>query len=350
MNAPSSRRRLGLRGAAISAIAAAALGLVLAGPAAAQSKPLKPVTLVVEWIGYQPQHFGFWLARDLGYYADEGLDVTIKGSRGSGQVLQIMAGGGAEFSNVAASTFTQAQGKAPLPMKMVALWGQKDILSVAYFQSTGIKSVKDFEGRTIGMVPGSMVHLIWPAFVKAAGIDPAKVKVQNWDFRSYYGIWAAKKVDISGNMASGTSIPYMFKKRYGETVEQVVISDYLPILGPGVMVRDETIEKDPEMVRAFVKATQRAWDYLRDKPAEATLEAGKIVSKHYEKIDPPDELAKGALQVIPSHMSIPETKGKPLGWMSPETWTKMVDLLAEFDKNMTRKPAVSELMTNRFVE
>ncbi len=331
-------------------VSAAVLGLVLAAPVSAQDKALKKVTLVVEWIGYQPQHFGFWIAKDRGWYADAGLDVTIRGSRGSGQVLQIMSGNGAEFSNVAASTFTQAMGKSKLPLKMVALWGQKDILSVAYFESTGIKSVKDFEGRRMGIVPGSMSHLIWPAFVKAAKIDPGKVKMLHWDWRSYFGIWAAKKVDISGNSALGVATPEMFKKKQGEIVKQVVFSDYLPILGPGVMVHNDTIAKDPGMVRAFVKATQRAWTYMRDDPDAATLEAAKIVSKHYEKIDPIPALASYAKEVVPGHMVSDATKGKPVGWMSPASWQKMVDLLASHDEKMTSKPAPADLMTNRFVE
>jgi len=261
-----------------------------------------------------------------------------------------MAGNGAEFSNVAASTFTQAMGKSKLPLKMVALWGQKDILSVAYFESTGIKSVKDFEGKRMGIVPGSMAHIIWPAFTKAAGIDASKVKLLHWDWRSFFGIWAAKKVDISANSALGIATPDMFKRKQGEIVKNVVFSDFLPILGPGVMVHDDTIAKNPDMVRAFVKATQKAWTYMRDDPDAATLEAAKIVSKNYEKIDPIPALASYAKEVVPGHMVSAATKGKPVGWMSPASWRKMVDLLASHDKKMTSKPALADLMTNRFAE
>lgn len=334
----------------IAAVAAAALGIIAAGTASADDKLLKKVTLVVEWIGYQPQHFGFWIAKDRGWYGEEGLDVSIKGSGGSGQVIQIMSGRGAEFSNVATTTLAQAMGKTRVPLKVVALWGQKDLLSVAYFESTGIKNVKDFEGRRMGIVPGSMAHLIWPAFTKATGIDAAKVDLLHWDFRSYYGIWAAKKVDISGNMALGTTAPDYFERKMGETVKQVVFSDYVPLMGPGVMVHDDTIAKDPAMVRAFVKATQRAWEYMRDKPDEAVLEAANIVSKNYDKIDPVPALASYAKEVVPGYMVSDSTKGQPIGWMNPDDWQKMIDLLAANDKQMTSRPAVSDLMTNKFVQ
>ncbi|MGE0426331.1 MAG: ABC transporter substrate-binding protein [Reyranellaceae bacterium] len=334
------------------AAAVGALAVAFTGAAMAQDKPaLKKATLVVEWIGYQPQHFGFWIAKERGWYADAGFDLEIKGTRGSAQVLQIMTGKGGDFSMVASSSYAQAMGgKSPLPLKIVAMWGQKDILSVAYFESTGIKTLHDFEGRTMGIVPGSMAHIIWPAFTKSVNIDASKVKLQNWDFRSYFGIWGAKKVDISGNSALGTTSPAMFKKRQNEIVKQVAFSHYLPLLGPAVMVHNDTIANDPESVRKFVKVTQRAWEYLRDKPKEATLEAAKIVFANYEKIDPVEDLAEYSLEVIPDYMVSDSTKGKPIGWMNPDDWKKMTALLKEHDPSMTSLPAVEDMMTNRFVE
>ena len=57
--------------------------------ALAAAPQLKPVTLVLEWTGIQPQHFGFWIAKQRGWYAKEGLDVTIKNSSGSTQAIGV---------------------------------------------------------------------------------------------------------------------------------------------------------------------------------------------------------------------------------------------------------------------
>ncbi len=163
--------------------AVAAIAWLALTPASwAQKAPLKPVTLVLEWTGFQPQHFGFWIARERGWYADEGLDVTIKSSGGSTQAMQIVTGGQAEFGNVAASSLTQAAGQGSVPLRMVALFGQKDSLSIAYFESSGIKTPKDLEGRKLGMVPGSVAFLLWPSFAKANGVDASRVEIKNWDF------------------------------------------------------------------------------------------------------------------------------------------------------------------------
>lgn len=322
--------------------------LALSGAAFAQKAPLKPVTLVLEWTGIQPQHFGFWIAKERGWYADEGLDVTIKSSSGSAQAMQLVTGGQAEFGNVAASSLVQAAGKGDLPLRMVALFGQKDSLSMAYFESSGIKTPKDLEGRKLGIVPGSVAYLLWPSFAKENGIDPAKVQLVNWDFRSYYGIFGAKQVDASGNFTLGSTGEWLFKQK-GEIVHQFVFSDYLPVLGSGVVVRTDLIQSNPDLIKHFVKATQRAWDYLEKDPKKAVPEAAAIVHQQFDETPPADILAEYAYEMIPGRMMSPATAGKPVGWSSPENWAAMIDLLKTYDDGMTRKPASSEVMTNDFL-
>jgi NitT/TauT family transport system substrate-binding protein len=329
-------------------IAACIALLVVSGTALAQKAPLQPVTLVLEWTGIQPQHFGFWIAKQRGWYAEEGLDVTIKSSGGSAQAMQLVTGGQAEFGNVAASSLVQAAGKGDLPLRMVALFGQKDSLSMAYFESSGIKAPKDLEGRKLGIVPGSVAHLLWPSFAKANSIDPAKVQLVNWDFRSYYGIFGAKQVDASGNFTLGSTGEWLFKQK-GEIVHQFVFSDYLPVLGSGIVVRTDLVKSNPDLIRHFVKATQRAWDYLEREPQKAVPEAAAIVHQQFDETPPADILSEYAYEMIPGRMLSPTTAGKPVGWSSTDDWSNMIDLLKTYDEDMTRKPNPADVMTNAFL-
>jgi NitT/TauT family transport system substrate-binding protein len=326
---------------------AVALGFS-AGSAAAQTPTRKPVTLVLEWTGYQPQHFGFWLAKDRGWYAAEGLDVAIKPSIGSAQAMQVLVSGQAEFGNVAAASLVSEIGKSGPILKMVALFGQRDSLSMAYFVSTGIKTPKDLEGRKMGLVPGSMAAILWPSFAQATGIDTSKVQVLSWDFRTYWGILAAKQVDVSGNFTLGSTGAAVFKKR-GEDVRQFVFSDHLPLLGSGIVVKSSVLEKEPEMVRKFVRATQRAWTYLRDEPKVAVPAAAAIIKREIEDAPAADLLAEYAYEMVPGQIVSAATAGKPVGWSPSEDWEKMIDLLKQYDPKMTRKPSVEEVMTNAVV-
>jgi NitT/TauT family transport system substrate-binding protein len=329
-------------------VATALLWIGMWHVALAAAPQLKPVTLVLEWTGIQPQHFGFWIAKQRGWYAKEGLDVTIKSSGGSAEAMQIVTGGQAQFGNVASSALVDAAGKSDLPLHMVALFGQRDSLSMAYFQSSGIKTPKDLEGRRLGIVPGSMAYILWPSFAKATGIDTSKVRVLDWNFRSYYGVFGAKQVDVSGNFTLGSTGSWLFKQK-GEIVHQFVFSDYLPLLGSGIFVRNDMISKDPDTIRGFVRATQKAWAYLENDPKHALPEAAAIVHKEFDETPPADVLAEYAYEVIPSRMESAASAGKPVGWSDPAEWTKMIDLLATDDPDVKRRPKVADVMTNDFL-
>jgi len=313
----------------------------------AQKAQLKPVTLVLEWTGFQPQHFGFWIAKERGWYADEGLDVTIKNSGGSTQAMQILTGGQAQFANVAASALVQAAGRGSAPLKMVAMFSQKDSMSMAYFESSGIKTPKNLEGRKMGLVPGSVAFLLWPSFAKANNIDISKVSIKSWDFRSYYGIFGAKQVDVAGNFTLGSTGEWLFKQR-GETVRQFVFSDSVPVLGTGIVVRGDLIKSDPDLIRHFVKATQRAWAYLATDSKSAVPEAAKIVHQQFDETPAPEIIAEYAYEMIPGRMLVAQP-GKPQGWSDPAEWSKMIDLLKTYDTEMTTTPTPGDVMTNDFL-
>lgn len=336
------------RAALLSGSAAVGLGALLPQPAHAQTKDLKPVTLVLEWTGFQPQHFGFWLAKSRGWYAAEGFDVSIKSSSGSAQAVQITSAGRAEFGNVASSALAEMAGTNLTPLRMVATFAQHDSLSIAYFESSGIKKPKDLEGRKIGIVPGSLADILWPSFAQATGIDPTKVELVSWDFRSYYGIFGAKKVDAAANFTIGSTGEYVFKSK-GETVHQFVLSDYLPLLGSGVVAHTDLLKSDPDMVKRFVRATQRGWALLEQQPKVAVPEAAAIIHAEFSETPAPDIIAQYAYELIPARMFPPLGKGKPVGWTSPDDWKKMIDLLAKSEKTMTRKLGPSDVMTNDFL-
>lgn len=330
-------------------IAAGALAIAVAlATASTAAQAQKKVTVVLDWIGTQPHHMGYWLAKDKGWFAEGGLDVTIQSGRGSGQVVQFVTAGTAQFGHASASALVQAVAKQNAPLKMVAVFAQKDITAIGYFESTGIKSPKDFEGRKLGVVAGTIQHLLLRSFAKAAGFDLAKVDVINTDLRLYNQQWIGKQFDVSGNYLVGTSTTLQYEAA-GEKVKALVLSDYLPLIGHGTIVQSEMIAKDPAAVGAFVKAAQRAWAYMIADPEKATLEAARIMAANIEKTDPPEVIAKFALEVVPSRMVSDSTRGKPVGWSEKKDWDAMIDVIAEFDR-FPRRPSFEELVENRFVQ
>jgi NitT/TauT family transport system substrate-binding protein len=329
-------------------LAQAAMGLLAPALSAAQGRPLQSVTVVLDWDGAQPQHMPYWLARERGWYAEQGLSVRIQPGRGSGQVAQLVAAGQAEFGQMTPVVLAQTVAKQKAPLKMVGVTFQRDTIALKYFKASGIKTPKDLEGRTVGLVPGTVNELLWGAFARAAGFDTEKVKVVGADFRTYASSFAAGQIEATNSLLGYHDNVRL--TRQGRAVGEFVYSDYLPMVGFGLVTSTRTLTERPELVRRMVRATQKAWDHLLRSPREAVAEAARIITRNVEGTsDAEDLIVEASLQVIPRLMRSKASDGKPPGWSHPGDWGKMVAVLEQQDR-LPRTPAVEELMTNRFVE
>jgi NitT/TauT family transport system substrate-binding protein len=317
-----------------------------ASPAASRSAP-QAVTIVLDWIDRNPQHMGFILAKERGWYAEEGLDVNLQSGRGSVQVLQLVTAGQSEFGLINGVTQVQAIAKQSVPVKMVGVVYQKDNLGLRYFEASGMKSLKDLEGRRVGLVTGSIQHLLWPAFAKASGIDANRVEVVNVDVQTYVQQWSAGQFDAA-NTGLGTYETVAFD-RQGRRVVEVTFAETLPLVGFGVVTPQKLIDERPAVVRGFMKASQRGWDYLIKSPREAINEAVAVIKQNDEDSRDADGIVEAANKMLPGFMQSASTEGKPPGWSNPSDWVDMIAVMQQVEP-LPRTPQVDELMTNQFVE
>jgi len=116
--------------------------------------------------------YPFYVARDLGFWADEGLKVEFQGAGGSGAAIQLLIAG-----HVSA-------GIPSMPATLNAL-SKKQKLKAFYQYSTGtifflkvpkdgpVQSVKDLKGKVIGISePGGGEVPMIKAALKGAGLNP----------------------------------------------------------------------------------------------------------------------------------------------------------------------------------
>ena len=126
---------------------AGAVALGLAGPAVAQE--LDEVTLQLQWVT-QAQFAGYYVAKDRGFYEEEGLDVTIKPGGPDIAPPQVLAGGGADVMLNWMPSALAAREKG-LPVVNIAQPFKSSGLMLTCWKDTGIESPDDFRGKTIGV-------------------------------------------------------------------------------------------------------------------------------------------------------------------------------------------------------
>jgi NitT/TauT family transport system substrate-binding protein len=114
-------------------------------PAAAQDA----LTFQLKWVN-QGQFAGYLVAKDLGYYEEEGLDVTINPGGPDIAPEQVIAGGGADVITtwMAAGLAARERG---VPLVNIAQPFARTALQMVCSEESGVTSTDDFPGKTLGV-------------------------------------------------------------------------------------------------------------------------------------------------------------------------------------------------------
>jgi NitT/TauT family transport system substrate-binding protein len=334
MSAGSITRRNVLGAGAVSLAALSFPAIVRA-----QSlKSLKPVSLLADWV-YGGPNAGLVVAKEKGFFADAGLDVTINQGKGSGSTAQIVASKAVQFGFADGFVVGNSVSKG-MKLKMVAGVYRRNPCAALVLEESDIRSPKDLEGKTVGIATGSAQFQQWPAFMKGAGLDASKVRVINVDGAGAGPALISGQVAAIAGFAQGyiPSIEIRGKKK----VRAFWYADEgVTAMSNGIIVHQDLLA-EPDLIRGMVRATVKGFIYGRANAEEMT----QIVKKYQETTDPAITLREAQLSW--STWVTPTTANKPLGWMAPEDWTATVAVLKAYG-GVTTPLEAAELYTNEFV-
>ncbi|WP_326829931.1 ABC transporter substrate-binding protein [Streptosporangium sp. NBC_01810] len=219
----------------------------------------------------------FFLALDKGYYSDEGLDVEIREGQGSGAAIQSLLGGANQIVEAERAAMSI---QATEVGNLVSVAGLKTSngLAIVSNKDRGIKTPADLRGKTIGITLGSSESGILPAFLKQNGISLDEVKIENLAASQKAQFLAAGKVDaISFVDYSAVSIAPL------DELNMITFTDYgLTLLGTGLITTTEFAKDHPDAVKAFNRATMKAFNEAiadPDAAIDALLKRTKVLSR-----------------------------------------------------------------------
>ncbi|MEW9502575.1 ABC transporter substrate-binding protein [Jeotgalibacillus marinus] len=226
---------------------------------------LKEVTVVLDWTP-NTNHTGLYVAQDQGYFAEEGLDVEIilPGEAGADQLV---ASGQAEFGVSAQETLTQARVQ-DIPIVSIAAVIQHNTSGFASPVDKEITSPQDYEGKTYGGWGDPIEEAVISSLMKQEGADAEKVDIVNIGEADFFTA-VKRDVDFTWIYYAWTGIEAELR---GEELNMQYLTDYsdqLDYYTPVLTTNEELIAENPDIVRAFVAATSKGYEYTMDHPEEA---------------------------------------------------------------------------------
>ncbi len=242
--------------------------LAFAAPAFAQTD----VKLTLDW-RFEGPAAGFLLAQDKGYFAAEGLNVTVDTGNGSVEAIPRVATGAYQFGFGDINSLIKFLDEdASQPVKAIMMVYDKPVFSVIGRKSLGITDdPKSLEGKKLGAPPPDGAFAQWPAFVEAADIDTSAITIESIGFPVREPMLASGDVDGVFGFAFSVILNLKANGVPDDDISTILFADHgLNLYGNAIMVNETFAEESPEAVKGFVRALAKGFaDAVADPAAGA---------------------------------------------------------------------------------
>lgn len=284
-------------------------------------------------------------AKKLGYWEKLGPDVTIDRGFGSTTVCVPVDQKQYDFGMLDMAVLAACIGRG---LDLVAIGGLWPRSPIGIFSSadSGITHPKDLEGKEIGFVAGGGEFQLWPAFVKATGIDARKIKIINFDQATLMKAVADRSVKIVGNYL-GSIAPTMWANDM--RINSIFYEDYgVRMFSICFAARRSTVANDAELCRKFMTGAMQGLKYVYLNPEKA-IDLHIESLKEFQDGNPRTRKTLVYGQAVATSLGLVESfKTGGLGYMDPklveETRTSV-----ETYMNIKGIPPAKQLYTNDFV-
>ena len=254
----------------LSFLLASAMVLGATPCVAGAEEPVK-VTLneVAHSIFYAPQY----AAIELGYFEEEGIDLTLVTGFGADKTMTALLSGEADigFMGSEASIYTYSGGAADAPVNFAQLTQRAGNFLVAREDLPDF-SWEDLKGKNVlGGRKGGMPEMVFEYILKQNGIDPEKdVNIdQSIDFGSTAAAFSGGQGEFTVEFEPGATT--LEQEGVGYVVASLgTDSGYVPYTA--YCAKSGYLEEHPEVIQAFTNALQKGMDYVNSHTPEEIAE------------------------------------------------------------------------------
>lgn len=283
----------------------------------------------------------FIVALDKGYFAAEGINLTIDRGFGSADAVTKIASGAYDLGYADINSMVEFNVRNPDKALIgFVMFLNSPPFAILTLRREGITRPSDLQGKKLGAPAGDAPRRLFPVFAKAVGIHADSVEWVTMD------VPLREPSLIRGSVNAITGFyftAFLNLKAAGVNPNDVVAflySDYgLPLYGNAVMAPSSLLRNNPEAAKGFVRAFIRGLlDSINDPDAAiaAIKRRDPLLNESLEK--------ERLLLALRSNVLTAEVARDGFGGVRPERLSRAIDALAEAF-NLPGKPKWWEVFT-----
>lgn len=255
------------------------------------------------------QQIPYHVAREYGYFADEGLEVDFQFFDGSSAVVQQIVAGNVDAGSPSTGALFNAvvQGH---PLKQIFSFQYKSVFTLATPVSSGITDVAGLDGKAIGVsdLSGGEVPVV-RAVLREAGLtegeDVQIIPIGDAPAMTVNALQTDQVQAYSSNMFDIAAI-----EASGIDMTVILPESIANFPGNSLVAREETLNEKREQFEGFTRAMARAVVYVAANRDEAYALAKQLAPEELEN----EALAQASFDAAITLRERPAAmEGEPVG-------------------------------------
>ncbi len=316
---------------------------VVAGLAAFEAGAVD-VKFTLDW-AFQGPTSAFIAARELGYFKDAGLSVTIDRGAGSAGAIQRVATGAYQMGFADINALVEFNVANPgQAAKAVLMVYDAPPFGLYTLKKSGIREPKDLVGRKLGAPVFDASYKLFPAFAFKVGIDPAAVPRVNMDPPLREAMLVRGEVDVISGHYFSSMLDLQSKGVKAEDITFMLYKDFgMDFYGNAVIAAQRFLTEQPDAVRKFNAAVVKAMRWVianRDQAVEMVAKVDPLIDRKLERtrLD----------MAIDLNILTPHVRANGMGAVDPARLQSAVQQIAQAVK-LASVPEVEEIWTDAFL-
>ncbi len=222
------------------------------------------LTLILDWFP-NVDHLPIYVARQQGFFADEGLDIKIISPSETTDAIKLVASGKMDIA-VSYEPQTIIAAARGLPVVVIGRLIEHPLTTLMFLKGQGVEVPADLEGKKIGYTVPGLMDVLLQAFVTINGIG--RYEAVNVGFAIVQSLTAGKVDAVMGPFKTYETVELThrgYKVGYFE-LEKWGIPDYDELV---FLTSRKSLENNRAAMAAFRRAVSRAIEKVRQNPTQA---------------------------------------------------------------------------------
>ncbi len=314
------------------------IAAMLLGACGTAAGPADKVTVQLSWF-HGVEYAGFYAAVDQGYYKDANIEVVLNAGGPETNPLDEVSSGNAQFGIGSGDSLITARANGQ-DFVAVATIFKDNPLAITSLKSDNITSPEDLAGKTVGVYSLDLSNfndLPFLALMSRTGLDRSSMTYALIeDFQGANEIKAGNMDAMSGMFATDQQV---MSSQDGDDLNFIYYKDYgYDVYINAIFVNGEFKENNPELIRRFIQATTKGYQYA----IENTDAVAQLATTYDETLDLTYQQA-----VMQAQVPFINNGDGQLGSMNESIWENTQDILLEFEL-ISAPIDVSTVYTNEF--